>query len=99
MRGNPVSKYIDWRLQCVSSPEYVSSPICAHRNQYDEEGSQLPRDQWQLDEQDEIGEKLYQAWREGRTGYPWIDAIMRQLRLEGWIHHLARHGALSPSLR
>ena len=31
------------------------------------------------------------AWREGRTGYPFIDAIMNQLRQEGWIHHLARH--------
>ncbi|XP_077596499.1 cryptochrome-2 [Stigmatopora nigra] len=30
-------------------------------------------------------------WAEGRTGYPWIDAIMTQLRKEGWIHHLARH--------
>ncbi|XP_061533381.1 cryptochrome-2 [Phycodurus eques] len=30
-------------------------------------------------------------WAEGRTGYPWIDAIMTQLREEGWIHHLARH--------
>ncbi|NWW52499.1 CRY2 protein, partial [Pedionomus torquatus] len=32
-----------------------------------------------------------QAWREGQTGYPFIDAIMTQLRSEGWIHHLARH--------
>ena len=31
------------------------------------------------------------AWKEGRTGYPFIDAIMTQLRVEGWIHHLARH--------
>ncbi|KFZ65689.1 Cryptochrome-1, partial [Antrostomus carolinensis] len=31
------------------------------------------------------------AWREGRTGYPFIDSIMTQLRTEGWIHHLARH--------
>ncbi|XP_069596014.1 cryptochrome-2 isoform X1 [Ranitomeya imitator] len=30
-------------------------------------------------------------WAEGKTGFPWIDAIMTQLRLEGWIHHLARH--------
>ncbi|TSQ92633.1 Cryptochrome-2 [Bagarius yarrelli] len=30
-------------------------------------------------------------WAEGRTGFPWIDAIMCQLRQEGWIHHLARH--------
>jgi len=40
---------------------------------------------WDSDE-----EKL-KAWAEGRTGYPWIDAIMTQLRKEGWIHHLARH--------
>ncbi|KAL8572787.1 hypothetical protein ACOMHN_024963 [Nucella lapillus] len=31
------------------------------------------------------------AWREARTGYPFIDAVMTQLRQEGWIHHLARH--------
>ncbi|XP_038156594.1 cryptochrome-2 [Cyprinodon tularosa] len=30
-------------------------------------------------------------WAEGRTGFPWIDAIMSQLRQEGWIHHRARH--------
>ncbi|XP_053576263.1 cryptochrome-2 [Bombina bombina] len=30
-------------------------------------------------------------WTEGKTGFPWIDAIMTQLRQEGWIHHLARH--------
>ncbi|XP_054575420.1 cryptochrome-1 isoform X3 [Eptesicus fuscus] len=30
-------------------------------------------------------------WAEGRTGFPWIDAIMTQLHQEGWIHHLARH--------
>lgn len=27
---------------------------------------------------------------QGKTGFPWIDAIMRQLVSEGWIHHLAR---------
>jgi cryptochrome len=36
-------------------------------------------------------EKHLTAWKEGRTGYPFIDAIMTQLRTEGWIHHLARH--------
>ncbi|RLO00485.1 hypothetical protein DYB28_007885 [Aphanomyces astaci] len=30
-------------------------------------------------------------WRNGQTGFPFIDAIMRQLKAEGWIHHLARH--------
>lgn len=36
-------------------------------------------------------EKFIDAWSQGRTGFPFIDAIMRQLRQEGWIHHLARH--------
>uniref|UniRef100_A0A383VLE2 Photolyase/cryptochrome alpha/beta domain-containing protein n=1 Tax=Tetradesmus obliquus TaxID=3088 RepID=A0A383VLE2_TETOB len=31
------------------------------------------------------------AWKAGRTGYPWIDAAMRQLSEWGWMHHLARH--------
>ncbi|WP_405804406.1 cryptochrome/photolyase family protein [Streptomyces sp. NBC_01187] len=30
------------------------------------------------------------AWRAGRTGYPVIDAAMRQLRYEGWMHNRAR---------
>lgn len=33
---------------------------------------------------------LFRLWKEGRTGYPWIDAAMRQLRKEGWIHHCLR---------
>ncbi|CAM9681506.1 unnamed protein product [Ectocarpus sp. 12 AP-2014] len=40
---------------------------------------------WDKDE-----EKLM-AWKEARTGFPWIDAAMTQLKEEGWIHHLARH--------
>lgn len=39
----------------------------------------------------ERNQKLIDAWKYGRTGYPFIDAIMTQLREEGWIHHLARH--------
>jgi cryptochrome len=35
--------------------------------------------------------ELLQAWKEARTGYPWIDACMKQLEQEGWIHHLGRH--------
>ncbi|KAK7109435.1 cryptochrome-1-like [Littorina saxatilis] len=29
-------------------------------------------------------------WARGQTGYPWIDACMRQLRDEGWVHHVCR---------
>ena len=32
----------------------------------------------------------FEAWCEGRTGYPLVDAGMRQLRREGWMHNRAR---------
>jgi len=28
---------------------------------------------------------------QGKTGFPWIDAIMTQLRQVGWVHHLGRY--------
>ncbi|KAF7972152.1 hypothetical protein HWV62_11133 [Athelia sp. TMB] len=57
------------------------------QNVYDKDGRRvLPRPRG-----DDLSEERFEAWKFGRTGFPWIDAIMRQLRLEGWIHHLARH--------
>jgi deoxyribodipyrimidine photo-lyase len=35
------------------------------------------------------------AWREGRTGYPVVDAAMRQLRAAGYVHNRARMIAAS----
>ncbi len=35
-------------------------------------------------------ERAFEAWREGRTGYPLVDAGMRQLRAEGHMHNRAR---------
>ena len=32
----------------------------------------------------------FAAWAEGRTGYPVVDAAMRQLRREGFVHNRAR---------
>ena len=31
-----------------------------------------------------------EAWKNGETGYPLVDAAMRQLAAEGWIHNRAR---------
>ncbi|MFJ7258359.1 cryptochrome/photolyase family protein [Streptomyces sp. NPDC098085] len=42
------------------------------------------RDRWRTDE-DEA-----EAWRAGRTGYPLVDAAMRQLAHEGWMHNRGR---------
>jgi deoxyribodipyrimidine photo-lyase len=36
------------------------------------------------------GDQEFRAWTEGRTGYPLVDAGMRQLRLEGFMHNRAR---------
>src|SRR5262249_23057702 len=35
------------------------------------------------------------AWREGRTGYPLVDAAMRQLAAEGFMHNRARMAVAS----
>ncbi|WP_405634580.1 DNA photolyase family protein [Streptomyces sp. NBC_01178] len=47
------------------------------------------QDRWRRDE-DEID-----AWKSGRTGYPVVDAAMRQLAHEGWMHNRARMLAAS----
>jgi deoxyribodipyrimidine photo-lyase len=38
---------------------------------------------------DDAGDR-FDAWREGRTGYPVVDAGMRQLRATGWMHNRVR---------
>jgi deoxyribodipyrimidine photo-lyase len=42
------------------------------------------RDRWSR------SKRALEAWREGRTGYPLVDAAMRQLRAEGFMHNRAR---------
>lgn len=38
----------------------------------------------------EHNESHFMRWKEGRTGYPVVDAAMRQLLAEGWMHNRAR---------
>ena len=40
--------------------------------------------QWRYEEEE------FQAWKDGRTGFPIIDAAMRQLHHEGWMHNRLR---------
>jgi deoxyribodipyrimidine photo-lyase len=40
--------------------------------------------QWRDDEE------MFTRWCEGRTGYPIIDAAMRQLKQDGWMHNRTR---------
>ncbi|MEO3749472.1 deoxyribodipyrimidine photo-lyase [Streptomyces sp. B6B3] len=44
-------------------------------------------DRWR---DERIAREDIEAWREGRTGYPVVDAAMRQMRHEGWMHNRAR---------
>jgi len=49
----------------------------AHRREYDAL-------EWDDDRE------LLDAWREGRTGFPVVDAAMRQLLVRGWMHNRGR---------
>jgi deoxyribodipyrimidine photo-lyase len=35
-------------------------------------------------------QKTWQAWTEGKTGYPLVDAGIRELRTTGWMHNRVR---------
>jgi deoxyribodipyrimidine photo-lyase len=40
--------------------------------------------------EDPVTAAQYEAWTQGRTGYPYVDAGMRQLLTEGWMHNRLR---------
>jgi deoxyribodipyrimidine photo-lyase len=61
-------------------PEAVSQPIRA-------EFARMPMDDPDTDPM--VAERL-KAWQEGRTGFPLVDAGMRQLLAEGWMHNRVR---------
>lgn len=54
--------------------------VCKHKA-FKEDTDQWP---WRHDE------KLFDAWKHGQTGYPLIDAAMRQLQQTGWMHNRLR---------
>ncbi|MFD9820903.1 cryptochrome/photolyase family protein [Streptomyces violascens] len=58
--------------------------VLAARPQSAHEDYRPRGDRWRDDERE------IDAWREGRTGYPLVDAAMRQLAHEGWMHNRGR---------
>ena len=54
------------------------------RSSFDARMSGLPADQGP------DADARFEAWSEGQTGYPIIDAGMRQLRAEAWMHNRVR---------
>ena len=58
-------------------------PDSARKN-YDRKFDHLPI------ETDKAAHRRFEAWQQGRTGYPIVDAGMRQLLAEGWMHNRVR---------
>ncbi|MCF8588351.1 cryptochrome/photolyase family protein [Gordonia liuliyuniae] len=58
-------------------------PDTAYEN-FDERFARLPYDSGPE------ADAAFRAWRDGRTGYPIVDAGMRQLAAEGWMHNRVR---------
>ncbi|EHA56224.1 hypothetical protein MCOR07_003229 [Pyricularia oryzae] len=74
--GNAHCRFIPWHL-----PSHVEDNAVS--------GQVLRKFEYEVDS--EQAESWFRRWEAGQTGFPWIDALMRQLRVEGWIHHLGRH--------
>jgi deoxyribodipyrimidine photo-lyase len=60
-------------------------PEVAYQNRYPE------FDEWyRSDKLNQISLELFQAWQEGMTGFPLVDASMRQLKTLGWMNFRMR---------
>ena len=72
---------------CASSPGATStrtSCCTTPATRAARTGAQFDALEWEDDDD------ALDAWREGRTGYPVVDAGMRQLAHQGWMHNRAR---------
>ncbi len=74
--GEPYVRQLCWRD--FHHQVLAARPTLASRD-YRPRGDRWSRSQRSLD-----------AWRQGRTGYPLVDAAMRQLAAEGFMHNRAR---------
>jgi deoxyribodipyrimidine photo-lyase len=74
--GDPFVRQLCWR---DFHHQVLAATPSLPRRDYRPRGDRWSRSQRALD-----------AWREGRTGYPLVDAAMRQLAAEGFMHNRAR---------
>jgi deoxyribodipyrimidine photo-lyase len=77
-------------LRQLAWREFAFHLLCAHphtpRQPFHQEFRRFP---WRRNE------RRLKAWQQGRTGYPYIDAAMRQLWTTGWMHNRARMAVAS----
>jgi len=82
-RGAPFLRQLGWREFChhllFANPDLPERPL----------GGRFQRFPWRRDDEG------FCAWKKGGTGYPFVDAAMRQLWRTGYIHNRARMVAAS----
>ena len=94
--GTISPRHVEERLPAGTGPAAFRRQLCWRdfyhhvlyhhpRNAHEEFQERYRGTRYHRDDDD-----AFQAWCEGRTGYPLVDAGMRQLRQEGWMHNRAR---------
>lgn len=68
--------------------QFPAYPVQSYREDFD-------RLDWRAPETDEKAAADLKAWQQGKTGYPIVDAGMRQLYQTGWMHNRVRMIAAS----
>ncbi|XP_054284471.1 cryptochrome-1 [Macrosteles quadrilineatus] len=71
--------------------EYFYTMSLGNPNYDRVEGNSICLDIPWRNSQDKTTREMMERWRQGKTGYPFIDAAIRQMKQEGWIHHVARN--------
>jgi deoxyribodipyrimidine photolyase len=93
MIGNPICRQIPWYCQDKDTNNNTTHDVDKTKNigkiSVKKEGISSIKSEFK--DEESIAALHLQAWENGKTGYPYIDAAMIQLRQQGWIHHLARH--------
>jgi len=76
--------------------DYAQNAICQFpRYALDNYRADFDKIAWRDPETDEAAARDLKAWQQGRTGYPIVDAGMRQLWQTGWMHNRVRMIAAS----
>lgn len=65
------------------NPQVLAGPIREFHQKYH-------NIKWLDIKKDSLGRKYWQAWTEGKTGYPIVDACMSQLNTTGYMHNRGR---------
>lgn len=108
LRFGEVSPFRVWREICGRFPREVPADVGIFRSELGwrefcwhllytnpELATRNYRPEFDRFEWHSLGNDELTAWQQGRTGYPFVDAGMRQLWQTGWMHNRVRMAAAS----